>query len=78
MAGSLQEWTSTLYRPYPYQADDGREDPSNPGERVTLGGDYVFAVAPGKLTAWHRTGFSRQVNTGHRQIGFRCAASDSR
>jgi iron(II)-dependent oxidoreductase len=76
MAGSLQEWTSTLYRPYPYSADDGREDPTQPGERVTRGGDYVFEVTPDKLTTWHRTGFSRRVNAGHRQIGFRCAAND--
>lgn len=75
MAGSVQEWTSTLYRPYPYRADDGREDPAQPGERVTRGGDYVFESAPEKLTTWYRTGFSRRVNAGHRHIGFRCAAS---
>ncbi len=74
MAGSLQEWTSTLYRPYPYRSDDGREDLNHPGERVTRGGDYVFEVAPDKLTTWHRTGYSRRVSSGHRQIGFRCAA----
>ncbi len=77
MAGSLQEWTSTLYRPYPYRANDGREDLTQPGERVTRGGDYVFEVAPDKLTTWHRTGYSRRVSSGHRQIGFRCAAKVS-
>ncbi len=77
MAGSLQEWTSTLYRPYPYSSDDGREDLTQPGERVTRGGDYVFEVAPDKLTTWHRTGYSRRVSSGHRQIGFRCAAKES-
>ncbi|MFB3077095.1 MAG: formylglycine-generating enzyme family protein, partial [Lysobacterales bacterium] len=77
MAGSLQEWTSTLYQPYPYRSDDGREDLTQPGERVTRGGDYVFEVAPDKLTTWHRTGYSRRVSSGHRQIGFRCAANVS-
>jgi iron(II)-dependent oxidoreductase len=74
MAGSLAEWTSTLYRPYPYRPDDGREDPSDPGERVTRGGDYVFQPRPEHLLAWQRVGFSRRPSSGHRHIGFRCAA----
>ncbi|HVF62523.1 MAG TPA: SUMF1/EgtB/PvdO family nonheme iron enzyme [Casimicrobiaceae bacterium] len=74
MAGSLAEWTSSLYRPYPYRADDGREDAHAPGERVTRGGDYVFQSAPEHLVTWHRRGFSRAPASGHRHIGFRCAA----
>jgi len=74
MAGSLAEWTSSLYRPYPYRADDGREDPSAPGERVTRGGEYFYQPTADKLLAWHRTGFSRNPLGGHRHIGFRCAA----
>jgi formylglycine-generating enzyme required for sulfatase activity len=74
MAGSLAEWTSTLYRPYPYRADDGREDAVEPGERVTRGGDYVFQAGPEHLLAWQRTGFSRRPSSGHRHIGLRCAA----
>ncbi len=75
LAGSLAEWTSTLYRRYPYDATDGREDPSAPGERVTRGGDYVFDTAPDKLTTFFRGGFSRAPDRGHRHIGFRCARS---
>jgi formylglycine-generating enzyme required for sulfatase activity len=74
MAGSLAEWTSTLYRPYPYRAADGRENPAHPGERVTRGGDYVFQSAPEHLVTWHRAGFSRRPSSGHRHIGLRCAA----
>jgi formylglycine-generating enzyme required for sulfatase activity len=74
MAGSLAEWTSTLYRPFPYRADDGREDPADPGERVTRGGDYVFQPGPEHLLAWQRVGFSRRPSSGHRHIGLRCAA----
>ncbi len=75
MAGSLAEWTSTLYRPYPYRADDGREDLATAGERVTRGGDYAYQSGPEHLVTWHRRGFSRQPTSGHRHIGFRCAAN---
>jgi formylglycine-generating enzyme required for sulfatase activity len=75
LAGSLQEWTSSLYRPYPYRAGDGREDPRHRGERVTRGGDYVFDDDADELTTWYRTGYSRAPGRGHRHIGFRCALS---
>lgn len=75
MSGSMAEWTSTLKRPYPYDANDGREATDVVGERVTRGGDYVFDTAPERLTATHRNGFSNAPERGHRHIGFRCAAS---
>lgn len=75
LAGNLAEWTSTLYQPYPYNPDDGREQQDAMGERVTRGGDHVFDSAPSELTAYHRTGFSREPDRGHRHIGFRCAQS---
>jgi iron(II)-dependent oxidoreductase len=74
MAGSLAEWTSTLYRPYPYRADDGREDQASAAERVTRGGEYYYQPTADKLLSWQRTGFSRNPSGGHRHIGFRCAA----
>lgn len=76
MAGSLLEWTSSLDRPYPYRADDGRENPGLPGERIVRGGNYIFDDTPDKLVAWNRTVAFRNPATGHRQIGFRCAAND--
>lgn len=75
LAGSLAEWTSTLYRRYPYDAGDGRENASTRGERVTRGGDYVFDTDPDQLTTFFRDGFSRAPDKGHRHIGFRCARS---
>jgi formylglycine-generating enzyme required for sulfatase activity len=74
MSGSMAEWTSSLKRPYPYRATDGREDPKLGGERVTRGGDYVFDTGPERLTTTHRAGFSNEPSRGHRHIGFRCAA----
>jgi iron(II)-dependent oxidoreductase len=73
LAGSLAEWTASLFKPYPYRADDGREDQTSPGERVTRGGDYVFDTESDKLTGFFRNGFSRAPQNGHRHIGFRCA-----
>ena len=72
MAGNQAEWTASLFRPYPYDASDGREDTDSQGERVTRGGDHVFDVAPERLTALFRDGFSRNPMRGHRHIGFRC------
>ena len=38
LAGNVWEWCSSLYWPYPYRADDGRECPGSSEERVMHGG----------------------------------------
>lgn len=74
MAGNIHEWVSSLYRPYPYDAGDGREDPNAAGERVTRGG--AADTGPETLrTTWRGADVSRGPRSGHHNIGFRCAKS---
>ncbi len=44
MAGNVAEWVSSTYRPYPWAAGDGREDPSSPEPRVVRGGSYIHGA----------------------------------
>jgi serine/threonine protein kinase len=74
MAGNVWEWTSTLSDLYPYDPDDGREDPETRGERIARGGSW---------RAFGGNGENIQVDTrlpldpsyAGLYVGIRCALS---
>lgn len=72
MEGNVWEWTSSLYRPYPYVATDGREDPKADGRRVARGASWACTDVVKIHTTW-RTPLGTDGSAA--TTGFRCAAS---
>ena len=71
-AGNVWQWVSSAYRPYPWRADDGREDPAADVARGTRGGGHDSQAGGITATQRGRT-LSRAPKAGHHNIGFRCA-----
>lgn len=71
MAGNAIEWVSSLYWPYPYAADDGREDVSVSGDRVMRGGSCYLERPAVSLRTTQRF-FANPLSTAMLP-GFRCA-----
>jgi len=67
--GNAAEWTRTAYRPYPYYADDGRDDPATQGRKVVRGGSW--RDRPKRCTSSFRLSYQpyqRVYNVGFRVI----------
>ena len=71
MAGNVYEWTSSLYQPYPYEANDGRENLSSNGSRVMRGGTWASSYYPVRSAS--RDGFN--PSDSFFSLGFRCSRS---
>lgn len=70
MVGNVWEWTNTLYRPYPYDPNDGRESREATGFRVLRGGSFVNDANVAHCLSRLDGDFQFYNN-----VGFRCAVS---
>jgi formylglycine-generating enzyme required for sulfatase activity len=43
MAGNVWEWTGSQYKPYPYDAKDGREEAAGDDRRTLRGGSWHYS-----------------------------------
>ena len=74
MAGNQWEWVSSVYKHYPYNTEDGRENQNTGPIRSTRGGGHDSNAF--EISTTHRGRYlSRNPTAGHHNIGFRCAST---
>jgi formylglycine-generating enzyme required for sulfatase activity len=71
LSGNVWEWTSSLDQPYPYDPDDGREEPADEGKRILRGGSFYYTQYQLRCTT--RSGFA--PDTANQHFGFRIVRS---
>lgn len=71
MTGNVWEWCNSLFRAYPYDMKDGRENWQGGGQRVARGGSYASPASYSRCTV------RLQVDSSSRVVdfGFRCVKS---
>jgi iron(II)-dependent oxidoreductase len=74
MAGNVWEWVSSLHLPYPYRADDGREDQTYRLDVRSLRGGSWHSEDPLHHRGAVRNHYNVPQYAGD-NLGFRCAAS---
>jgi formylglycine-generating enzyme required for sulfatase activity len=76
MAGNVWEWTRSLYKDYPYDSEDGREDLDAGGDvrRVVRGGAFAYNTRVVRCAFRHRL----DPNYRNRNYGFRVVVSPFR
>jgi formylglycine-generating enzyme required for sulfatase activity len=74
MAGNVWEWTNSIFKPYPYNAGDGREEIDVSGERVIRGGGWDSI--PEYLQTFIRS--KKHPDEASGSVGFRLVVSVNR
>ena len=71
LAGNVWEWVQSEYKPYPYQAADGREKLDSPNPRVMRGGSWNSDLYVTRAS--DRESFEPDYQNVN--VGFRCVVS---
>ena len=69
MHGNVAEWCRTSYRPYPYRANDGRNDVNSDEPKVVRGGSWNDTLRSAtSSTRWRYDGHKPVYNGGFRVV----------
>jgi len=71
MNGNVWEWTQSVYKKYPYDSRDGREDLQSQDRRVLRGGSFIYIGWPARCALRGRS----LPSLRYRDFGFRVVAS---
>ena len=74
MSGNVEQWVSTLYKPYPYRKDDGRESHTDTASLRAVRGSLWKSADKDNLRAAARSGLAPSFGIRF-YSGFRCARS---
>lgn len=70
MAGNVWEWTSSHFKPYPYDPTDGRENPASDNLRVLRGGAWLLEPRVARTTC-RNSEHPKEFNGFFIDVGFR-------